>query len=554
MSKDIEKGIRDYKNLLENILEIVQIKEIDSDSNELNKIKNWIAKQHNELGQPIKSQQWMAQLIQLITDFEKPRVYVAGAAQVGKTLSYLLSIKYACEKHKNVRILLLYPTRGQKETYPNRQLLPILETASKFGQDLKYDGADIILRYANTSKETKSSSGKSVAKAPLTSFTADVVFVEEASQITTDISVDDRLNQSIFPAQPVRAIGTYGSGNGIERLIQTNKAKQIEFLQVCSHCGCKNDGSSLLKFEVDSSGRPYNLHFRSCVNCSISRNNGQWELDNPENCDVDDNLFVSIPPFIHCETEQEYERKLKQLSIKSATEKSIANIYQQGFGMPFTYSEQRIKLSNIIRSQAPNQRVLRRCIGYDQGRKCSYKAVIDVLEDDTLFVSELRFTSTISIFSELSQQPTIPTIFAADAYPDVTLLAGVVESAKVNGLLAVQRHHAHSLWDKKIVEIYDNGVPYKVLAFQYHKWALELLELVNTRRMIFSNSCHELAEQHLSAVLVTEDKVVRPDDHCDDFFFALVFACLAGSMFGVDWEDWSNTQNETTNQTATFGW
>ncbi len=494
--------------------------------------EEWINYQINEVGKPIKAQHWMVEIIDLICDFDRHMVFVGGAAQVGKTLSYLLSIKRACELHQNLRVLLVYPTRGQRDTYPNRQLIPVLgEGVKKSGQDLNFNSSDIILRYANTSKETTQSSGKSVAKASLTSFTADIAFLEEASQITTEISIIDRLNQSVFPAQPMRAIGTFGSGNGIEKLVQTNKAKRIEFLQVCPHCGAENPGSKHLIYDIDLSGRPYNLAFSNCSNCAAPRNSGAWKLDTAwRGIPNSDALFISLPPFIHCVTEEEYQDKLDKLKKRCVEESSVANIYQQGFGIPFSHSEQRINRNNILRTAPPVGRVVASFIGYDHGRRCGYFTQIDKYEDGALHVAKCGLISSIELYGMATAPPHPNTYLACDIYPDVDLVANIVKEAKCAAFLAAQKNNPTSDWDKKISTVWNGSIEYPALFFQYTLWARHFMELVNGRKITFNLDCHELMESHLTSILLTESKVVRPSDHCDDLFFSSIFALLAASV------------------------
>lgn len=534
--------IEDCKNILAAIVERNTVSH--EQKKQQSETALWLAHQHNENGKPIRATLWMSQLIDLIADVRRHFVFVTGAAQVGKTLSYLLAMKRLCEQYEGVRVLLVYPTRGQRDTYPNRQLIPVFgDSIRKFGQDLRYLKSELILRYANTSKETTSNSGKSVAKASLTSFTADIAFLEEASQITTQISVIDRLNQSEFKSQPIRAIGTGGSGEGIEKLIQINKAKHVEFLQICPHCGSKNKGSTLLEFDKDVSGRPYNLHFSKCDNCGNSRNSGSWELDRSvitESCT--DNVYVSLPPFIHCTSLDEYQDKLDKLTKRCLEESSIPNIYQQGLGLPFTHADNKINRNNIIRCDSPTGTVVQRFVGYDHGRQCSYYSIIDKYDDGSLHIGEIGLTDTWH-FAEILRSLPPNSIVACDAYPDVKLVSELVVAANCPAFLAVQKNSATSDWDKKISVVKNGGIEYPALFFQYILWSQEFVSLVNNRKITFAKTSHELLENHLCSVTIADSKkLIRPDDHCDDLFFASIFAMLAMSV-GAE-TNFSSTHNE----------
>lgn len=80
--------------------------------------------------------------------------------------------------------------------------------------------------------------GGAAASANIVSFTADVVFAEEASQLKQSFisPLISRVEQSISPQQPIRYLGTPGSGTGIEFTIE---GAGYDFWphMVCPHCG-----------------------------------------------------------------------------------------------------------------------------------------------------------------------------------------------------------------------------------------------------------------------------------------------------------------------------
>lgn len=529
---------------------IKTIKQLQSGISRNRKVENvreWLRSQTNEVGEPITSQDWMATVIELLTDTSIPVMFVAGAAQVGKTLTYLLATKYLAEQHKRIRIMILYPTRDQRDTYPYKQLVPILgeDNVRKKGHDLYYENGEFILRYANTSRVTKSTAGGSTARAGLTSFTADIGFREEASQ-GGDIDPIDRLNQSIFPAKPMRYHGTYGSGGGIEKLIEKTNAYKLEFEQECT-CGVWNTYTTLLQYEIETNGRPYNLHFSNCPNCGATRNVGRWRLPADRTCINNKHaIYVSIHPFINAVTSEEYELKLKQLQIRCATEDSISNLWQQGLGMPFRNSLTRLSRSQLVRTVKPDSKVISRGIGYDHGRKSSYIAIVDRLENDRYHLSFCQPVAAVESVRILKNSECENTITTIDAYPDVLFSSQLAQQASHPAVLAVQKNTPAAGWDYKRIEIQNAGVTYPALGFQYVLWVEQLFSLVQDGQLTIDNSCSELVESHFCSVECKDGKVTRPLDHCDDLLFATVFALFALTL--------ASSKPKTDTETPTYDW
>jgi hypothetical protein len=138
--------------------------------------------------------------------------------------------------------------------------------------------------------------------------------------------------------------------------------------------------------------------------------------------------------------------------------------------------------------------------------------------------------SSVELYG-MAVNPTHPnTYLACDVYPDVDLVASIVKDAKCAAFLAAQKNNPTSDWDKKIGTVHNGSLEYPALFFQYTLWARQFMELVNGRKITFASECHELMENHLTSVLITESKVIRPADHCDDLFFSSVFALLAASV------------------------
>lgn len=487
----------------------------------------------NENNSPITPHDWLIDIVAINANITKTTTAVTGAAQVAKTLCSVLCAKLLCEFYPKLRLVWVYATREQGDTYPDIQIQPVFK-GDRTARTIKGDkGSRIYIRHANTSVETPSMVGKSLVKSGLASLTADVAMCDEVSQWRSDVSPRDRVKRSVFPSQPIRYYGTPGSGKGIEAIINENNIKTIHCTATCE-CGLQQraDLYDIIKHDTEANGRPFNYRFKHCE-CGLSKKHlSQWRfLDNEETT-----AAIWLHPFLHATTPEQMEEQLSNISTRSLNDASVSNLYQQVLGVINSTGDQAIIAHEIKRAAAPTATTpVARYYGIDQGRKQLYLA--EVLDyGDSLFVNYLDGTNLIAAKDYINQHSTSSASFTVcDFAPDAESALWLQNNITHPMSCALQSNTPTCNYDYKLDTAYSNGLPYRIIKFRYSSWVEELISLVKDGKIIFSPNCSELMTRHLTSVRydASTQRVLRPSDKTDDLFFALMFAMFAKTLHRV---------------------
>lgn len=493
-------------------------------------IADWIQYAKNENDEPITAHDWLVDLLFILCDIKKHRVFLTGAAQIAKTLCSVLSTKLLTEHYNKLRIIWIYASREQGDTYPDIQIQPIFK-GSRIGRTIKGDrNSRIYIRHANTSVETPSMAGKSLVKSGLSSLTADIAVCDEVSQWRTTVDPSDRVKRSVFESHPIRYYGTPGSGKGIEATINETAAIKISCHATCSKCGNSQraDLYDIITHDMEANGRPYNYKFNNCT-CGASKRH----LTNWRYYDQDDQVCALwLHPFLHCTTPEQMDKQLSHISTRSLTDQSVANIYQQLLGTINKAGNQAITANElVIESSLPNYDPIATYYGIDQGRKELY--LTELLDyGDKIYVNYLNSTTLIGARDYILRNDK-PSFTVIDFAPDAEAALWLKEQIP-NMACALQNNSPTANYDYKLDTAYSNGLPYQVIKFNYVRWVEELIDQVKSGKLVFvKNNISELTTRHLTSVRCITGKVIRPPDKIDDLFFAMMFALFASTLFNV---------------------
>ncbi|MGL5131176.1 MAG: hypothetical protein ACRC78_01550 [Planktothrix sp.] len=202
-----------------------------------------------EKGEILTLYKWHEQAILVLADLRLHEVLMTGAAQIGKTLlTTLVFVDSVIQGRLNVAWIY----NNERNMLSNRdvQYYPLLNYwLQKYLEDTEnYDiyfkankwnitGSQAIFRYASTSALSVRRDRAAVG-ATAASYQADWMVLEERSQYPPGAAdvLPRRLDNSKFPARPIRAIGTPGSGAGIETQMKGSVYSFYPHV-TCENCG-----------------------------------------------------------------------------------------------------------------------------------------------------------------------------------------------------------------------------------------------------------------------------------------------------------------------------
>lgn len=189
---------------------------------------------YTERGDKVQVYPWFREYLELIGDFRVPYTLTTGCAQTGKTLAHNLLLSDILVSGK-LDVGFFFSTRDSRELNVPQQQRPVAEKYAetienetgvalkqrsdrKLASKYQIDGVTANFSYLSTSGSSQRSSSLAAAGGAAVSFTANVIFVEEASQTTQEAKeiVMPRLLASKVPTKPRRDLGTPGGGGGIE--------------------------------------------------------------------------------------------------------------------------------------------------------------------------------------------------------------------------------------------------------------------------------------------------------------------------------------------------
>lgn len=235
------------------------------EKNLINNGKNFVERLQKfgctEKNEPLILYPWVKEFAECVSDLRIHRVLTAGNAQCGKSLiNTLFLVDFLVFTGLNT--LWFYPSKQQVDSlvpelfgkvvkyYVANVEQELKQISGKNIQLIKPDdrqlasrfqvkGATAIFSYASNSGRDNSptKSGLATVGTAAASVSASLMFIDERSQIPPESAavLPRRLDAGRIPTQPIREIGTFGAGLGIENVVEQSKYHFYPHVK-CSHC------------------------------------------------------------------------------------------------------------------------------------------------------------------------------------------------------------------------------------------------------------------------------------------------------------------------------
>ena len=588
--KDLEKIIQNQIKLaqlfpsLETLLNTIDKYPIEL----LQRIKTYGT---TEKGEPLVIRNWSEELLLTIGDLRIHHVLTCGNAQCGKSLfNTLLLVDFLIFTRLNA--LWFYPSKSQVDTlvpelFGNivRRYLENVEARfnisltqpsdRRLASRYQISGATAIFSYASNSAKDNSPTKQGLATVgtAASAISASILFIDERSQIdpAAIAILPRRLDAGRIPTQPIREVGTFGSGLGIESVLK--KAKYHFYPHIkCDCCGeiiQLSPKGCLLKSDkkghfLGKTGRPVDWYYRdkndkvnsayfACSECEyeitpLNRFNAFFQCVKTGVTlrdylkTISDNylqrretIAIHLSPLLR-ESKSNLAAKLIEIGLNT---ESTKDYQQQVLGFSSESDDTRVTDNMII--TAKHHEKLQQwdyiIAGIDQGRSehyitiCRYK----INQDKSLTwlqrweLSEREIIITKPVYYDdipgLLRQYNVDFGFI-DNEPDRYQALDLRESTVL--IPADQRRNPSKIINQ--IEVSSGGIPLECIAFdnEYFQDAVLncfKLEIISVPETWDVNDDSTLSPtRHFKAPYKDEDNIwQRPRDRIDDLFYSFVF-------------------------------
>lgn len=550
-----------------------------------------------EFGQPIRWTPFFEELLEAELDLRLASVYVSGIAQSSKTFSNALMFAYLSQ-YLGLRLGWVYPQQKLLDTLVPQQHTPLLTYWSglkgakpKKGSQTSNRVYDVGVGRAVFTALGSQQKGGAAAGTGIVAFTADVVCAEETSQC--DLSqlapIRSRVEQSISTASPLRYLGTYGGGSGIELLMEKLDYSFWPHVK-CPHCketvdlnpfGCllkpvlvPQEGGGNCEVYLSEVGAPLdwygkqdNSPYFGCPLCSGELpdtvrqgarfkcvKTGMWWSEfratigdrwKKESLDVG---FTITPAVRH-----KPGRIVAKLIIEAGESgESPSDWCEQQLGLPSRSIANSISPRHIVNAlektwEVPPGWQTVTVGGVDQGRSQWYSSLIEVAYDPKLPAAKAFNTACVNIKSfhfeswfDTAQRLAEADIICVDAKP--TIYLGAQFSRETGAQLCVQVDRLRN--DFVATRILDGGEDYTAINISNQKWPRSLITLFAKGSVCLPPSLldqiHSKAKNsplhHLQGPSwdAKEGRMVHAPDGNDDIFYSLMFAVAGFGIYLVE--------------------
>ncbi|WP_438555938.1 hypothetical protein [Chroococcidiopsis sp.] len=530
-----------------------------------------------EKGDPLDDTKWFRQQIRLTADNRIAYVITTGASQVSKSLvNYLDAIDTLITGQLDIG--WFYASRTSMNNQQPSQFQRMVHhwvKAAKVTLEIDRDAVSRFMignaianfSYAN-SDSTEKSGGASEGKEQA-SFQASKLYLEEKSSHKATVDVTPRLGASRLLSKPIRELGTPGAGVGIERsmleakhvfcpAVHCRKCKQVTWLEpkgallkpiVDSKTNAPkyfNARGEIIDYHAREPGRPESA-FIACVHCGYPVTNHEiinCDLRSKVTLESVDEYLDSIPDdIVQIEPVAIYLSPLLRIPsdpmrvwqlIRDGLNPVNPSIYQQnklGYASvsdnsgvsPYDF-ERVISLDPWVFSGTSKPQ---RFLGIDQGRDTHYAVILECDGD----AANIIHADTVAQYeiNDLIKRFEVTKGFM-DNEPDRLSAYEIVQAN--DGILA--------LADQRTIDVSYKEITVKHGAIEIPAYAINSntfkdLVIANFVENNYRIACelHRKFQKHITSVKRNSDtgKLERPADHDDDFFFAMMFAHAAESLY-----------------------
>jgi hypothetical protein len=531
-----------------------------------------------ESGKYLIDTKWFRQQIRLTADLRLANVCTTGASQVSKSLvSYLVVVDLLV--NGQVSIGWFYASRqsmfnqqpGQFQAIMKYWLRAVATERVKKHHPITRDSITRFGIGAAVGNFTyvNSASGESVGGATEgvenASFQASIVFLEEFSSYRKSLDASPRLGASQFRSHPVRPLGTPGAGFGIERMIEkcTHNFSPAVRCEHCRNIAWLEPKGCLLKPQKDAKGkltyeglRGEIVGFHStdntpetayiiCVNCgkkldteglidlvelySKQTQQSADEFLDSIDCDVyTDPISIYLSPLLRMDTDP---NRVKMLVADGLDPDNSAIYWQNKLGYATEIGSTGVTIAQYdkvlnLPAHTPRAKPFR-VAGIDQGRAIHFLTIADV---DPLDFSKVNlvYVGTIGQSEIKSTLEYHKVDFALiDNEPDILDTYKIVLSMKGKLSLGNQAQ----LQDTNLVKgtVRHGSEIADCIHFHNNLYIERVVKAFDYEGIRLNCKLPTVFRKHITSIRRDDStgKWVRPPDHEDHFFYALVFLYAA---------------------------
>jgi hypothetical protein len=561
----------------------------------------------NEQLQPLQFYRLFEEGLRLVGDLRIGCVYTTGVAQFAKTITNSLVNAWFGQRLGLVSSYV-WPLQSSVDVYQPQQHRPLLDhfaltvskakvvkTSSSSNRLYSVGIGRNIFHAASKGSAVQNADNAEVGAASA-SYTADCVFMEEASQINQKLisPLISRVEKSVSPQSPQRILGTMGGGAGIELSIAQNAEYQFEPYCHCTNCGEEahlHPFGTILKSHIEInpvSGEPEEKFLSNTGNVSdwftdendnpiIVCNHCQQELDDASRLNSYFKCIKSgltVPEFLEQVVIPEWETRRIQISInftcsarqkpgrlvaraiidESRTPSNLADFIQQRLGFSSSALGGSISQDNINSAFARYPLVKGTPItimGVDQGRQNYYVSCVQFRHDETLSDPQELWNSVRAnvLFLDAVPSTELPNLISQykvqagciDSKPSIAFAHQIREET---GLVLGEQFANMSISDDiRPGIIKDAGMEFPVFKFRTSKPARAVMDAFISGRISLHPDLQQHNDlrpdsfaRHLRAVSWDSEiaSIKKSPDGRDDLFFSLMFAFLAYSIYIQD--------------------
>ena len=517
---------------------------------------------------PLADTLWFRDQLRLTADMRLKSVLTTGASQISKTLGNTLVFVDLLVSGR-LSLAWAYASRSSMFNQQPQQFQPIakhwIESASSSESVQReaisryvFDIATANFAYANSASEAKTggaSEGKEQA-----SFSAHALWEEERSSWKKDVDLSPRLGASRLPGKNRRSLGTPGSGSGIEREIKeavhlfcpavicescdrltyldpkgallksqldpkTNKPRwfnargeivnywssdgtELGAYVACTHCGSEIDGAAIAQCRLHSK------------QTGISAEKFLDEL--PEKEVYTGAIAIYLSPLLRIPNDPYRAVEL----VKAGLNPENPSIYQQNkLGHQSETDSTGVTVDDLERIKGLTTLYLQdsfRVAGIDQGRDTHWIVILE---------ANLRFEQiNILLADAIAHHDILKTLNdfnvelgIIDNEPDRLSAYDLVKAANGKLALADQRSFEGNF---KPISVTHGSIEIPAYGINQNLFKDTIAARFSDDIYRVNGKLHRKFEKHVTSVRRDPDSGawLRPLDHDDDLFFALLFA------------------------------
>lgn len=525
-----------------------------------------------EQGHILRTPKWFRQQVRLTADNRLRHVLTTGASQVSKSL-----VNYLCAIYDIINGINIGWVYASFKSLCNQQPAQFQAMVKYWAQPLdirresifRFQVGRATANFTSANSMSEAKSGGAAEGKEQNSFQASKLYHDEKSSWKGNVDMTPRLGASQIKAKPVRENGTPGAGAGIEKLI--NRAEHnFEPGVICPHCGelsWLHPLGNLLKSKVldnDPKNKPVYFSTRgeildwwgtkenpfvACTHChqDITSEIANCELYSKQSKQSVDEFLDELDTDVYYPSVSIYlsplltvpndPYRLRDLIQDGINPESPLIYHQNKLGIESRFSSNRITsgmYTQVEESAQYDHGKSLRIVGIDQGTDTHYlvEITIDYKDISKKVIKRKTITNVVTInendiltylkrrkidFALIDNEP------GRKSASDLSKASG--------GVLALADQRS-TLTDIQKLKVSYGGLEIDCYGINSSVFCEEIFASFEDCNYRINCNPHDKFETHLTSITreIESGKFIRPPNHQDDFFFALMFAEAAKTV------------------------